>query len=314
MTSLCKEYWQFILAQGFGLGISFGIVFSLSVAVPAQWFSRRRATAFGILATGSSMGGVIFPIMTTRLLPRIGFGWTMRIIGFIGIALLVFSWFTLRTRLPPSIDVKAVGWKNVKFFDPAAFRIPAFSFFTLGSALVLFGLYTPFTYIDIWTSRRNLPIPGYYLSILNAASIFGRVIPGILADKFGRMNLLLPMLWVSAVLIFIFPLCDSLGPLVVFSILFGFSTGAYVSLIPASVAQLGPTATYGTRLGMMFMCMAVGGLVGTPISGAILGEGEQDSDWWKTMGYAGAVVAAGCVCITVARQLALKSWKPWGKI
>ncbi|PWN28432.1 MFS general substrate transporter [Jaminaea rosea] len=314
MTSLCKEYWQFILAQGFGLGISFGIVFSLSVAVPAQWFSRRRATAFGILATGSSMGGVIFPIMINKLLPQVGFGWTMRIVGFIGVGMLTFSWFTLKTRLPPSIDVKAVGWKNVRFFDPAAFKMPAFTFFCLGSTLVLFGLYTPFTYIDIWTSRRSLPIPGYYLSILNAASIFGRIIPGILADHIGRMNCLLPMLWLSAVFVFIFPLCDSIGALIVFSILFGFSTGAYVSLIPASVAQLGPTASYGTRLGMLFMAMSIGGLLGTPISGAILGDGQGDAEWWKTMGYAGAMVVGGCVSITVARQLALKSWKPWGKI
>lgn len=112
--------------------------------------------------------------------------------------------------------------------------------------------------MDVFTSYYNIPANGYFLSILNAASIFGRVLPGLVADKLGRINTVFPHLMVSGILIFIFPLCTSLGGLLPFSILFGFTSGCYVSLIPACVAQLGPTSNIGTRLGMMFGAMSIG--------------------------------------------------------
>lgn len=81
MTSLSTEYYQLILAQGLGCGLAFGIIFSLAVAVPAHWFFAKRGLAYGVVAAGSSIGGVIFPIMTQRLIPMIGFPWTMRLVS-----------------------------------------------------------------------------------------------------------------------------------------------------------------------------------------------------------------------------------------
>lgn len=313
MASLCTEYYQLLLAQGIGTGLSFGIIFPLSVAVPAQWFNRRRAFAFGILATGSSVGGVIFPIMAQKLLPTLGFGWTMRIFGFMGLGLLIFAWFAMKTRLPPTIDVRTHGLRNVQIVDLSALKVPSYSFFVLGSTFVLFGLYTPFTYIDIWTSTYQIPGNGYWLCVMNGASAFGRVIPGILADRAGRINLLLPNLYLCAILVFIFPLCTNLGSIIVYTFLYGWGSGCYVSLIPAAIAQLGSTETIGTRIGLMFAVMSVGGLVGTPISGAILGN-SGTLNWWGAFGYAGAMLMAGCVAITVSRQFALKSTSIFGKI
>lgn len=307
MLSLCTEFWQLILAQGFGVGISCGIVFSLSVSVPAQWFLKRRALAFGIVATGSSIGGVIFPILCQQLLPKIGFGWTMRIIGFIGLALFIPAWLFLKTRLPPSINPRRDGWRNVKWVSLEAFRMPAYSLFVLGSLLILFGLYTPFTYVNVFTAQYNIPIGDYMLAIFNAASVFGRVIPGALADRFGKLNVLVVHLWICAIAVFLFPLCKSLGPMLAFSIVFGFASGCYVSLIPANIGALGPVESYGTRLGQLFAVIAIGGLLGTPVSGALLGDHQNSSDWWKTMGFAAAMITGGAASISVARQFALRS-------
>lgn len=56
MTSLCSKYWQAFLAQGLTVGIGFGMLFLPSVAIVSQYFSTRRAFAFGIAASGSSLG------------------------------------------------------------------------------------------------------------------------------------------------------------------------------------------------------------------------------------------------------------------
>jgi hypothetical protein len=56
MTSICKEYWQVVLAQGVVTGIGLGSMLLPSVAVMPQYFKTRRAFATGIAASGSSLG------------------------------------------------------------------------------------------------------------------------------------------------------------------------------------------------------------------------------------------------------------------
>jgi len=56
MTSICKEYWQVVLAQGVVTGIGMGAMYLPSVAIMPQYFKTRRAFATGIAASGSSFG------------------------------------------------------------------------------------------------------------------------------------------------------------------------------------------------------------------------------------------------------------------
>lgn len=51
------QYWQIFLAQGLSCGLAAGIAFLPAASSVSHWFKRRRATALGFLATGSSIGG-----------------------------------------------------------------------------------------------------------------------------------------------------------------------------------------------------------------------------------------------------------------
>lgn len=114
MLSLCKEYWQALLAQGFMIGIGAGCLFVPSLAVMQPYFSRHLGLAIGLAATGSSLGGVIYPVIFINLIDRLGFGWTVRVIGFVSLGTLL---------VPMSISemrVKPAGVR--KLLDPSAFR------------------------------------------------------------------------------------------------------------------------------------------------------------------------------------------------
>ena len=56
LTSLCHNYWEVLLAQGFLVGIGNGLLFLPSVAIVPQYFSKRKSLATGIAASGSSIG------------------------------------------------------------------------------------------------------------------------------------------------------------------------------------------------------------------------------------------------------------------
>lgn len=78
MTSLSSEYYQFFLAQGVCAAIASSAIFNSCLTSLVSWFRRRRAAAFGIVASGSSIGGTVMPIMIQQLIPKVGFGWTSK--------------------------------------------------------------------------------------------------------------------------------------------------------------------------------------------------------------------------------------------
>lgn len=55
------------------------------------YFRKKRAIAGGLTIAGSSLGGVIFPLMAVHLIPAIGFPWTMRACAFLIMGLLVIT-------------------------------------------------------------------------------------------------------------------------------------------------------------------------------------------------------------------------------
>ncbi|KAB5522942.1 major facilitator superfamily domain-containing protein [Coniochaeta sp. 2T2.1] len=63
MLSLCDKYWQALLAQAFCVGIGAGLLFVPTVSLLPTWFSTRMWLAIGIASSGSSLGGVIYPIV-----------------------------------------------------------------------------------------------------------------------------------------------------------------------------------------------------------------------------------------------------------
>lgn len=69
LTSICHVYWQFLLAQGFLIGIGLGCLFMPTTGVLAMWFDKRRGLAMGLATSGSALGKTVkvtrFPLRST---------------------------------------------------------------------------------------------------------------------------------------------------------------------------------------------------------------------------------------------------------
>jgi MFS family permease len=117
-------------------------------------------------------------------------------------------------------------------------------------------------------------IHGYLLPLINGSSFFGRIIGGLLADKFGRLNLLYPMTLLSGLLCLAMWLpAINVATVVAFVSLYGFSSGIFISVTPAVVAQISPEDRIGARIGAFFTLSAVATLTGTPIAGTLIKKG-----------------------------------------
>ncbi|KAI9658272.1 MAG: hypothetical protein M1821_002405 [Bathelium mastoideum] len=298
MLSLCKEYYQVLLAQAFCIGIGAGCLFVPSVAIISQYFTTKIATAMGIAAVGSSLGGVIYPIVLYRLLPQVGFGWSTRVIGFILLATLIVPNVFMKVRILPA--------QKRKIVDVSALKEPAYALWVTGTFLGFTGLYAPFFYIESYSISTGIMKPnlGFYLiPILNAASIFGRALPNIMADKIGPYNMLIPCSIMTAVLNFVLIGTHNTPGIIIVTLLYGFFSGTFVSLPPTIFVALSPNrGIIGTRMGMGFTITSIGLLIGTPSCGWILNA----AGWKYVWIFGGTMALAGSVFIILSRMVQSK--------
>lgn len=127
VTSLCRNFWQLLLAQGLCTGLGSGIIFCPAMGLVTTYFTRKRALAIAIVTTGNSFGGGVYPVVVRQLLPKIGFPWTVRILGFLNMAFLLAAIAFMRPRLPPRKSGPVIEWQAFREF-PYVSLIVGFSF------------------------------------------------------------------------------------------------------------------------------------------------------------------------------------------
>lgn len=207
--------------------------------------------------TSGSLGGVVIPLMLQKLIPKVGFAWATRILGFILIALLIIANLLIRSRLPRKKYVAASVLP-----DLTVFKDPIFSLVTLGIFLLEWGIFVPITYITSYAVSHGASTAfGFQiLALLNAGSFFGRALAGWLADIFGRFNMLIMTvsLCVIANLALWLPAGDSKPLLIIFALFFGFASGSNLSLAPVCVGQLCKTEHYGRYYSTCWMMASFG--------------------------------------------------------
>lgn len=296
MASLSTKYYQFILSQGILSSMGASAIFYPAMSTNATWFFRRRALAFGLMAAGSSIGGVVFPVMVSHLIPQVGFPWTMRICAFLILFLMIIANLTIKSRLPPT----------PKPFAPMEFVLPfkelPYLMLTIGAFLFFMGMFLPINYLIVQATAGGMSarLAGYLIPILNALSLFGRVLPGYFGDKIGRYNIMLVLCTLTAVLVLALWIpASGNAALIVFAAAYGFGSGAFVSLAPALIAQISDVRKIGVRSGAMFAVISIAALVSNPIAGAIVAE--QNGSFTGLKVFCGVMQLAGSAFIFASR-------------
>ncbi|KAF5113766.1 hypothetical protein DV452_002031 [Geotrichum candidum] len=329
----CKSVWQLFLAQGVLYGFGSGLGVFVSYSVPQQWFKRKRAFAVGIAASGSSVGGLLWPVIFELIKDKKGFTWANRAMGFIIIPLMIFASFAIKERhhgqdafkhpavadepdeatlgivdenmlqhnstepknptvehqenvsavsrslQPPQPSVhapipEAVPNHKAKIIDWSVVKDFRFCLILLTTFIAFFAVFPPLFFLPSYAQR----VPGitpkvakYILTICNSASVLGRITPGFVGDRIGRLNTLIPSIFLCGILqlaLWLPARGDAL--IILFALSFGFFSGAIVALFPACLGQLFGIHNLRSRLCIMFLIGAPSSFAGPAICGLFL--------------------------------------------
>lgn len=104
----------------------------------------------------------------------------------------------------------------------------------------------------------------------------------------------------ATILIFCWIAVNTPAGLVVWTVLYGFCSGAFIALLPACVIKFCPDATkFGGRSGILFGIVGIPALCGPPIAGALI---THDNGGYRDLIiYSGVVSAVGTAMYWLVR-------------
>ncbi|KAI0483298.1 major facilitator superfamily domain-containing protein [Xylariaceae sp. FL0804] len=356
LLGLCTGYYQVFLTYSILGGLGGALLNVPAYGVIAHYFRARRGLATGVAATSGSIGGIVFPLYLQAVLPRLGFAWSTRIIGFVLLLLSAIAILLMRARqLPPSsvtttrvvprrrgrrrCGVAAADVSAALLPDWSLFRDPRFSLCCAGVWFMEWGIFVPLTFIVSFAAAHGQEANSAYtlLALLNVGSFFGRFLPGFLADRLGRFNVIIATnalcavsilaLWLPAASVNTTTTTNSGGGgggggggiganplLVAFVVAFGFASGSNLGLYPVCVGQLCGARDYGRFYATALMTGSFGTLTSLPIGGALLGVGvgssggdddQQQQNWRALILFAALSYVVAMSCFVGARVVAV---------
>lgn len=226
-----------------------------AVANVATYFSpQKRALAISWDACGIPTGGMVFPAISNSLSGRIGFAWTLRVMGsvisFNAVLVVAFS----RTRLSPKPAAPS--------FDKTAFEESAFGLYCLGIFLIFWAIWIVYVFVrtfalDILGASKDVSFN--LLLVLNRLGLPGRTIPALISDRYlGPINSLLASSMAAAVLLSCWIAVDSTDGLYIWDAMYGFFARSIQALTLASASSFTPDMSkVSSRVGLAFVILGV---------------------------------------------------------
>jgi len=280
----------------------FGVVASLaasgvsvnnSTALLARWFRRRRATAMGMIAAGASMGGMLIVPFAMYLLQATNWRITWVALGMLILVLAVPLAFIFVREFPSDLGLRsdgdgersnAVVPQQVKApleadtWSQAFLSLPiwqlSISYMICGSTTLLLSVhFVPYAIDRGVSPTLAATIFGFMLGL----NVFGAVGAGLLADRFGRKNLLTMVYFLrgSGYMILVLPgllgltlLSGNLG-MWIFAVIGGFSWWATLPLTSSLTADVYGLRTLGTITGVSFVFHQIGGFGSVWLAGVL---------------------------------------------
>lgn len=289
-----------MLCQGVLGGLAMGFVYSPSIAAVGHYFHRRRPLMMGIIASGSALAGIIFPIVLDALLNHtsLGFGWSQRIVGFIILFFCLVACVCIRPGVEP---------RRGKYLLLGAFKNPIYSLQVAGMFFTFLGLLLPFYYLPIYAQEHGMSdsLSFHLVAIFNAGSFIGRLAGGGLGQVLGQFNMLSFSAATCGVLIFCWLRIMSNAGLIVYAVLYGFFSGAVIGTMISTIPHLAPhPSMIGTYIGMMSGIVSFSALIGPPVTGEMVKHYG---------GYLQATVFSGTVALFGSGLIFAARWKYGGR-
>jgi MFS family permease len=230
----------------------------MAQALVAQAFDTGRGMALGICSLGTSIGGLIMPMVATAMLREMEWRPVVSLLAItIFVVILPLTFLIVRNRKTmvqpageqPAISTRALLRNRDVYLLGVAFLVPASLFV---GVLQNMGLYSQ----DLAIEQQQAGMIVAVSAMLMAA---GKFITGALADRMNHHLIYYTLLGLAGAAMLVVATADSFVSLAGGVFLLGATAGGVLPLVSAAAAQRFGVANFGRAMGVI---MGFGSLSG----------------------------------------------------
>jgi MFS family permease len=266
-SGLAANLRLFAFAE-FAIGLGSAGTFAPLIADISHWFTRHRAIAVALCASGNYLGGTLWPPLVQWLAQRVGWRHTQMAIG-VACVLAVPLLLAMRRRLArPEAETPATATQASAL---GLHRLAAFALLCLAGFACCVAMSMPQVHIVAYCGDLGYGAArgAEMLSLMLFFGLLSRIGSGFAADRIGGLaTLLLGSLAQCAALI-LYLLFDGLAPLYTISALFGLFQGGIVPMYAVIIREHFPQRQAAALVGFAITATILGMGVGGWLSGAI---------------------------------------------
>jgi len=312
-ASRAQSLVSFQILFGVLVGLAAGSFYAPMMAVTTRWFTKHRSLAVALVSSGIGVGSMTVGPLARWITTSYDWRVAMLVIGDLAWLLIIPAALLLR-RPPPlpgaSGPGSVRGVEGHEFTVAEALRTPQFAAIALTHFACCAAHSGPIFHmvtnaIDHGVSAMAAAT---VLSLASFASLGGRIVCGLIADRVGAKQTLLVGLALQAASVSLYVFTQSLASFYMLALLFGFAYGGVMPLYAILLREYFGGRIIGTALGAVAAVSTLGMALG-PWAGGWLYD-TFGSYFWLFIGSFGIGLGAAAIAITFRPPRALPAALP----
>jgi MFS family permease len=299
---------QFQILFGTMIGVAAGSFYAPLTATATRWFTRHRSLAVALISAGFAIGSATISPLARWLITE--YGWRIAMLTLGALSWLLIIPAALLVRKAPGLAAgTAAGVSPVdrEFTVARALCTPQFAAISFTYFACCAAHSGPIFHMVSYAIDCGVPAmaAATVFGAAGVASLTGRVVGGLAADRIGAKRMIVFGLALQALSVSLYVFTRDLAGFYGLALMFGFSYGAVMPLYAILVREYFGARIMGTMFGAVNMASTLGMALG-PWAGGWLYD-AYGSYFWLYIGSFGIGLGAVAIALTFRppRELSL---------
>jgi MFS family permease len=274
LASLATSLVAFQVLFGVVVGISAAAIFAPLMACVTGWFDTRRSLAVSLVSAGMGMAPMTMSPLAAWLIE--GHDWRSSLQIIAALSAVIMVPLAMLIRRPPALAQAASAAAPGPSHEPAlsvgqAMRSAPFLILVLTSFLSCATHSGPIFHTVSYAVTCGIPLMAAVsiYSVEGLAGMGGRLVFGLLGDRFGAARVLVLALLAQAIVVLGYVYARELGSFYTVAALFGFTYAGVMPLFAVIARENFPLRMMGTVIGSTTMASSIGMALGPVLGGLI---------------------------------------------
>ena len=258
---------QFQVLFGVLVGVATGSFYVPMTATTTRWFTRHRSLAVALVSAGISLGSATVGPLARWMITSYDWRTAMFVIGELTWLLIIPAALFVREPPAPSLGAGAAATSAAdgrEFTAAQALRTPQFAAIALAYFACCAAHSGPIFHMVTYAIDHGITAMAAttVLSVAGLASLGGKIICGLVADRVGAKRTLLAGLAIQAVAVSLYVFTGELASFYALALMFGFAYGGVMPLYAILVREYFGARIMGTAFGAVALVSTLGMAMG----------------------------------------------------